>query len=147
SWRMRSWNTGSCCRRYAVRSLTPALRAALSTVAPQASAMASVWSAFFLPRAIPGLRSSGKSRSALSSDLGYAGSWPLPLGDPAGEALPALDNDIDVERIDFHDEGAASGLLGRDQGAPRAPEQIQHVLASAGTVLHRPEGQLDRLLG
>jgi hypothetical protein len=40
---------GSSNLRWAVLSLTPACRAALSTVAPQAKAINSLWSAFRLP--------------------------------------------------------------------------------------------------
>ena len=61
--------------------------------------------------------SGDRSRAASSGD---SGTWPiidralLPLGAPAGEVLPALDDDVDVERIDFHEEGVAAGLFGGD---------------------------------
>src|SRR5262249_55282114 len=73
-------------------------------------------------------------------------SSPFPLSMAAGELFPALHDDVGVKRIDFHQKGAPSGLLGGDQGRAAATEKIEHVFATARRVLDGAHGQLHRFL-
>ncbi len=59
-------------------------------------------------------------RSALTG--GMTVGRPEAFGFVPSEALPALDDDVTVEGIDFHQERPAAGLLGRDHGRAAAGE-------------------------
>src|SRR5262249_13512329 len=127
-WRKDS----SASRRWTVRTATPALRAAFSTVAPQAKAKSRASSACCRPRwAIVG--------SPLSS--GFASPVPpgaaesqraLPLRLAPCQGLEALDDDIPIRWVKFHQDRLSPALLGRDERRATAAEEVEHVLAGTG---------------
>src|SRR3990170_4758246 len=96
----------------------------------------------FQPWASYTLRSS--TRMNLNSHAVATGN---PLRFLAREVLPPGHDYVAVGRIKLHEETLASCLLGPDQRRTAAPEQIQDVLAGTRRVLHRPNGELHRLLG
>ena len=65
----------------------------------------------------------------------------------AGEALPALDRDVDVSRVEFDAEANPPRRLGRDQRGARAHEWLVDRLTRRTVVEDRPAHALDRLLG
>ena len=65
----------------------------------------------------------------------------------AGELLPALDDDVAIQGVEFHQEGVAFVLLGGDQGRAAAAKQVEDVFPRPGGILQGPRGQLDRLFG
>src|SRR4051794_33640367 len=51
-----------------------------------------------------------------------------------GMALPATDNHVDVERVEFQAVAAPAGALGREEGGAAAQEGIQHNVAARGAI-------------
>ena len=47
------------------------------------------------------------------------------VGFQTGELLPPLHNHIAVQRVEFHQERTASGLLGGDHGRAAAAEEVE----------------------
>ena len=43
----------------------------------------------------------------------------------ARERFPPADDDVAVEGVEFHQEGAAPGALGGDERAPAAAEEVE----------------------
>src|SRR5947209_7223357 len=105
----------------------PAVRAAFSTEAPQAKASSSTSSVFFLVRATRCLLAHS---AAGSSRTGFAPSL------LTGELLPPGHDHIAVKRVELHEEGAPSCLLGGDQGRAAAAKEVQDVLPRARGVRH-----------
>src|SRR5215831_11848001 len=67
-------------------------------------------------------------------------------GTPTREVLPALDDDIDKDGIQFHQARSSTGLLTGDHGGASASEQVQDDISSLAAVADRALDQLDRLL-
>src|SRR5262249_49629001 len=136
-----------------VRLLTPHCRAAASAVAPQANAISRVSSAFLLSFSAIARLSSAPWRSLshfvrvrpVPQATPDAGRSSGSLGLPAAELLVPADDDVGVERVEFHQERLAAGLLGADECAAAAAEEVQHVLAAARAVLDCPRRQFDGL--
>ena len=55
----------------------------------------------------------------------------------AGQPLPALDADVDEDRIELDHASAAAGPLRRNQGRPGAAEGIEDQAAAVGAVADR----------
>src|SRR5262249_40977432 len=120
----RAWFTwarkaGRARRRYTERSLRPALRAACSTVAPQANAITRA--SVVTGRGVRAMGATPPSRS------GARGAGPTRrLGDSAAagglprELFPAAHDHVTVQGVDLHHEGAAPALFGGDQGRAAA---------------------------
>src|SRR4051812_43515463 len=69
-----------------------------------------------------------------------------PLGFLAGKGLEAGPDHVAVQGVQLHEEGRPTRLLGGDQRAATAAEQVEDVLAGLARVLHRPCRQLDGFL-
>src|SRR5262249_54955564 len=119
---------GSVSRRYTVRRLRPAFTAAWSGEAPHAKASSSSCSPLRLRPAAKVQPSSTRVHRS-----GGASAQALRL--LTRELLPALHDDIAVERVDFHQVGSPPGLLCRNQGRAAAAEQIQDVFAGTRRIL------------
>src|SRR5262245_45286223 len=64
---------------------------------------------------------------------------------PAGQPLPALDADVDEDRIELDDTGAAAGPFCRYQRRAGAAEGIEDHAATVGAVADRVGNHGDRL--
>ena len=58
----------------------------------------------------------------------------LQFGCAAGKLLPAADDAVHVARVELDQPCPATGLLGGDQGTPRAAESIEDKIAGRGDV-------------
>src|SRR6516162_5403209 len=56
---------------------------------------------------------------------------PCQFGLAPGEVLPALNDDIDIQWVQFHQVGAPAGLLRGNQSGAAAAEQIEDALAAS----------------
>lgn len=65
----------------------------------------------------------------------------------SGELLPARDDGVAIERIEFDEPGGASAGLCGDQGRARAPERIKDDVTPMRTVLDGVRDQGDRFDG
>ena len=65
----------------------------------------------------------------------------------AGQPLPALDADVDEDRIELDHAGAAAGPFRRNQGRAGAAEGIEDQAAAVGAIADRVRDHGDRLDG
>src|SRR5262249_51456996 len=110
----RFLNSGSLSLLYTVDTDTPAVRAAFSTVAPQARANRSAWSAFLRPLcaiAVPSPQNPTRANTA--PETRHSGRHALGL--LAGVVLEALDYHVGVQRVQLHQQPNPPGLLAGDQ--------------------------------
>lgn len=84
---------------------------------------------------------------ALGAQLTEGQIVPDERGLPAREPLPALDDDIDVARIDLHQARAAPAAFRGDERGPAATEHIHHDVALLRAVEQRVLHHVDILRG
>src|SRR5262245_39106580 len=62
----------------------------------------------------------------------------------SGKVLPALDDYVAIEGVNFQKESVPASLLGPDESGAAAGEEIENVFATARGVLNRADGQVCR---
>jgi hypothetical protein len=69
------------------------------------------------------------------------------VGGLPGEVLPALHDDVAVDRVHFHEAGVPAEALGGDQGAAAAAEGVEDLVAAGAAVLEHVRDEGDGLHG